>query len=247
MDGYYPSCKECKKKTKGLTKQKDPEKWKRLKRESDERNKGHIKEYRKKYQKEYYEKNRNSIIQRTSNYRKENPQVQRRASEKYRKANLGKSRNQYRNYYWSNLEMRRSLAKRWRKENPEKAREQKRRHYERMKEDPQFKLIRSIRRGIWRSLKGIKSTHITLLDFSIADLKKHLESQFKSGMSWDNYGDWHIDHKIPIAAFNFSIPKHPDFTRCWSLKNLQPLWAKENCSKQGKLPDAGFQPSLKME
>ena len=62
-------------------------------------------------------------------------------------------------------------------------------------------------------------------------------------MIWGNYGDWHIDHKIPISAFNFTKPEHEDFKRCWALSNLQPLWAKDNISKNAKL-EKHFQPSL---
>lgn len=48
------------------------------------------------------------------------------------------------------------------------------------------------------------------------------------------YG-WHIDHKLPVASFNFDSPEHLDFKKCWALENLQPLWAKENISKGAKV------------
>jgi hypothetical protein len=62
-------------------------------------------------------------------------------------------------------------------------------------------------------------------------------------MTWENYGDWHIDHKIPVSAFNFSKASDIDFKRCWKLSNLQPLWAAQNVSKGNKL-ERPFQPSL---
>jgi len=52
-----------------------------------------------------------------------------------------------------------------------------------------------------------------------------------------------LDYKIPVSVFNFTTPEHEDFTRCWSLKNLQPMWAKENMSKSAKL-EKHFQPRL---
>lgn len=87
-----------------------------------------------------------------------------------------------------------------------------------------------------------------LLGFTFDDLKAHLERQFKPGMSWSNYGlgGWEIDHKVPISAHNFSSPDDIDFKRCWALSNLQPLWASENRSKQGRL-DHPFQPSLLLQ
>ena len=73
-----------------------------------------------------------------------------------------------------------------------------------------------------------------------------LEKKFKPGMTWENHGTvWHIDHKIPIAVFNFEKPDDIDFRLCWSLKNLQPLEASENMSKNDTI-DAPFQPSLAM-
>jgi len=86
----------------------------------------------------------------------------------------------------------------------------------------------------------------TLVDFSLSQLKKHLERKFKPGMTWENYGEWHIDHKIPLAVFNFNSPDDLDFKRAWTLKNLQPLWATEN-RKKGPRIDNPFQPALRLK
>jgi hypothetical protein len=64
-------------------------------------------------------------------------------------------------------------------------------------------------------------------------------------MTWDNYGEWHIDHIIPISAFNFNSPEDFDFKRCWALKNLRPIWAHDNLIKQARL-SSPFQPGLAM-
>ena len=64
-------------------------------------------------------------------------------------------------------------------------------------------------------------------------------------MSWENMDEWHIDHIIPKSAFNFETYKDMDFKRCWSLSNLQPLWAGENSRKHNHLEKA-FQPSLRI-
>jgi len=83
-----------------------------------------------------------------------------------------------------------------------------------------------------------------LVDYTIDQLKEHLEKKFRPGMTWDNYGTfWEIDHKIPKAIFNFGRPEDIDFRLCWSLKNLQPLEASKNKSKKAKI-DKPFQPSL---
>ena len=84
--------------------------------------------------------------------------------------------------------------------------------------------------------RGIKKTNQTfsLLGYTKYELKEHLESQFTDGMSWDNMSDWHIDHIRPVASFNYDSTDHPDFKKCWSLNNLQPMWAKDNMSKGAK-------------
>ena len=68
-----------------------------------------------------------------------------------------------------------------------------------------------------------------LLGCSIPELRLHLESQFKSGMSWDNYGTWHIDHIRPCASFDLLKPEEQ--RSCFHFTNLQPLWARDNLKK----------------
>ena len=90
-------------------------------------------------------------------------------------------------------------------------------------------------------------TWLKLVDFTLNQLRAHLEKQFKDGMTWERFlkGEIHIDHITPISAFNFSSPEHIDFKRCWALSNLQPLWAKDNLSKKDKIQKP-FQPTLKI-
>jgi len=75
---------------------------------------------------------------------------------------------------------------------------------------------------------------LDLLGCSIEQLKLYLEQQFKTGMSWDNYGmyGWHIDHIKPCSSFDLSNPAEQKI--CFHYTNLQPLWAKENLSKGKK-------------
>ena len=72
-----------------------------------------------------------------------------------------------------------------------------------------------------------------LVGCSIDQLKQHLEFQFKPGMTWNNYGKWHVDHKKPCASFDLSKPSEQ--RKCFNWKNLQPLWAEENLSKGARL------------
>lgn len=74
----------------------------------------------------------------------------------------------------------------------------------------------------------------TLVGYSVHDLMAHLESQFQLGMTWENYGQWHIDHIRPVASFSFVGPEDRAFKECWALSNLRPLWAAENIRKGNK-------------
>lgn len=75
----------------------------------------------------------------------------------------------------------------------------------------------------------------TLINFTLNDLKDHLQNLFQPGMTWDNYGKWHIDHIKPISSFNILSYDDQDFKICWDLKNLQPLWAEDNRKKSNKV------------
>lgn len=91
----------------------------------------------------------------------------------------------------------------------------------------------------WEKLKrecGFKSNKtIRLLGCSMIELSRHLESQFKSGMNWENYTfrGWHIDHIQPICSFN--LTKEEEQKKCFHYTNLQPLWWYENLSKGGRI------------
>src|SRR5208337_2959784 len=96
-------------------------------------------------------------------------------------------------------------------------------------EDPIYRLSFNIGRNIHSSLKRKTRSHWeTFLGYNIYELRKHLESLWLQGMSWKNYGKWHVDHKIPESWWIYESPEDDEFKKCWSLANLQPLWATDN-------------------
>lgn len=107
----------------------------------------------------------------------------------------------------------------------------------RRRNDPVFRLNCNISTAIYQSLKGNKNGQPweKLVGYDCKELKKYLEAQFKDGMTWDNYGKWHLDHRIPVSLFNITGIKSKGFKKCWQLSNLQPLWEKENLEKSNKL------------
>lgn len=74
---------------------------------------------------------------------------------------------------------------------------------------------------------------LELLGCSGKEFCAYLEKQFVSGMSWKNYGKWHVDHIIPCAKFDLS--KSEQQAICFHYTNLQPLWAVDNIKKKDKV------------
>lgn len=72
------------------------------------------------------------------------------------------------------------------------------------------------------------------LGYTVDELRTHIERQFVKGMGWHNKGEWHIDHIVPVSAFDVDGVEHPDFNVCFGLPNLRPMWANDNLRKNGK-------------
>jgi 5-methylcytosine-specific restriction endonuclease McrA len=190
-------------------------------------NKGYGKKYQEKfhrehpeknaeYQRKFYKQNKNKIKIYMEKYRKDNKEILNRYSNQYRKNNKEKQNKRARN---------------------------------RRRIDLKYNLDNRIRVAIWQSLKGNKNGRHWegLVGYSLNDLMKHLIKTIPEGYIWQDYfeGKLHIDHIIPISAFNFTKPEHIDFKRCWALNNLRLFPAKENHIKYNKL-NKPFQPSLKI-
>ena len=83
------------------------------------------------------------------------------------------------------------------------------------------------------ALKGAVKAGSSVQDLgcTVEELKAHIESQFKDGMTWSNHGvdGWHIDHIVPLASFD--LTNRDQFLKAVNYTNLQPLWAFDNLSK----------------
>ena len=134
----------------------------------------------------------------------------------------------------------------WRENNPDKVKEYRKKYSksESYKEDRKNWHISFKKRSphilAWRSIlinslkrmgKKKEDETIKLLGYSALELKEYIESLFVEGMSWDNYGEWHIDHIKPVSSYEQDTPV--DVVN--SLENLQPLWAFDNLSKGNKI------------
>ena len=99
-----------------------------------------------------------------------------------------------------------------------------------------YKIKKNLRRRVNDAIKNNRKSAKTLelLGCTVTEFKQHLESQFQSGMSWDNYGiiGWHIDHIIP--CYKFDLSKSSQQRECFHYTNQRPLWAKDNLSRPRK-------------
>jgi len=97
-------------------------------------------------------------------------------------------------------------------------------------------MIDNLRTGLRYAMNGTYKPKRTmeLLGCSRKQLKKHLSAQFTEGMTPENYGEWHMDHIIPVSSFDHHDPEQVAI--CWHYTNLQPLWAEDNLRKSDKLP-----------
>lgn len=164
--------------------------------------------------KEYRERNPEAAAAATANWAKSNPDKRLAKNQRWSAANPGRAT---------------ELARRWQQENPDRHRANQRRYVER----PAIRLHRSMRERMAKCFRGTLRT-FDRLGYTRDQLMAHIERQFASGMSWQNYGDWHVDHIRPLASFTITGEDCPEFKAAWCLSNLRPLWAAENLAKRAK-------------
>ena len=134
---------------------------------------------------------------------------------------------------WSATDKGRASRQRWRANNPDRERA----HSAKRRSTAKGRLENSFRSQINASIvKGSKAGRRTfaILGYTSDELKRHLGRQFVGRMSWKNYGEWHVDHILPLAMFHYCTPDDADFQAAWSLSNLRPLWSGQNFSKSAK-------------
>ena len=167
----------------------------------------------KKIGKEYYKKNRKQLIKKQAEYYSNNKDK----AILYREKNKDKKALYNKTYKAANLS---------------KTRKQETKRYQ---EDIQFRLKKILRSRLRAALKNNqkKGSAVKDLGCTIDFLKNYLENQFAPGMTWENQGEWEIDHIIPLSAFDLQDPKQ--LKKACHYKNLQPLWKHENLKKSNKL------------
>ena len=130
-------------------------------------------------------------------------------------------------WHAANPSKRREYQQRLKNLNPERFRE----YSKRSMSKPGNRIANNLRNRL-RKIVNRKGGTVTstLTGCNATTLKMHLQSQFKRGMTWGNYGTaWHVDHIVPCAKFDLSIKSQQQ--ACFHFSNLRPLFAQENLAK----------------
>ena len=155
-------------------------------------------------------------------YKQNNLEISREKNRNYERKNKDKAKIRNKKWYAKNREIAIKKSANWKNENRERYRELSRENVKIKRKTCLKFLIKDKMRSLLRRCRVNKNdrTH-NMLGYTWELLKKRLECQFTDGMSWSNYGEWHIDHKKPVSAFDLNTPAHIINALC----NLQPLWA----------------------
>lgn len=212
-DGYRNTCTKCRIE---------------INKEWINKNKNKVKEYKEKwlynnkeYRKNYYQNNKEIITIKNKKWVNKNKDKVKENKKNYYQNNKNKWKNIIRTK--EQIELRNKTISIWTKN--------------KKKTDPLFKLKCNIRTNIGGAIKRQGYTKKTktfqLLGCTYEEFKEHLEKQFTKGMTWDNYGKWHLDHIYPVSL----AKDEEELIRLNHYTNFQPLWAIDNHKKSNKIID----------
>ena len=149
-------------------------------------------------------------------------------------------------WYSKNKDVHQKNGKKWIKKNIDRVRQYRKDyaennrlkinkyHRDRIRDNVRLKIETNIGRLLNFSIKEkkLRKSLTEVMNYSIDDLIKHLESQFDNKTTWDNYGSyWHIDHIKPRNLFKYKTTRDKEFKECWALENLRPLERIANLSR----------------
>jgi len=125
----------------------------------------------------------------------------------------------------------------WARNNEKRNTARRKNLQKRRDEDTQYRMKMALHVRLYDAVKrqkGVKSSKtLELLGCTVDQLQTFIGAEFTEGMTWENYGEWHIDHIRPCASFNLENPEEQK--KCFHWTNLQPLWAADNLAKSDRL------------
>jgi len=196
------------------------------------------------------EEARRRDLERKRNYYQRNKEAHAERSRAWALKNSEKVKADHARYYQENKEVLSQKNKEYQKKNWDWLLPKKNELKNKSRaNNPEYRLILNMRERIRfavKTAKGFKKQRTReLLGCSAQFLIGYLEAKFEIGMSWENYGEWHIDHIIPCAAFDLKNLQAQE--ECFHYTNLQPLWKEDNLKKLDRLPDGSFGRNNKLE
>lgn len=192
--------------------------------------------------KKYYTKHKSKILAKQGVYYDKNKTNISIKHKRYYKKNVGEIKLRSHNYYVKNSDKIKVRVLQNQKDKPELARARVRKwkhktNYDtvRLQSNIQARIAHNLRTRLRSAIHNNQKVGSAVRDLgcSIDCLKKRLEAKFQPGMSWLNYGAWHIDHVKPLDSFD--LTDHGQFLRAVNYTNLQPLWKADNLRKGIKL------------
>lgn len=148
---------------------------------------------------------------------------------KYRYENIDKVKLRELQYREENRSKAVERTRLWRQKNKERRNKSNKDKY---RSSPQRKMEVSIRNRINKFITRKNNSSSKLIGCNIDFYVSYIENMFSKGMSWDNYGKWHIDHIKPLSKFN--LKNEDEILKAFNYKNTQPLWACDNLKKSDK-------------
>ena len=210
-------------------KQKEKETRKKYAEENKDKKKAYDKEYKKanrekinKQQREWRAKNKEKVkkYKKTESSKPDFSEKKSKYNKEYRKRNRDRLNQKSREYQQKNKDRLNTLKK----ESTKKRRDS----------DSLYNLKIVLRSRTYKAFKAVrwskseKTEKLLGTDYKTAF--QHIENLFTEGMSWENHGEWHIDHKKPLA----SAKTEEELKKLCHYTNLQPLWALDNIRKGAK-------------
>ena len=209
-----------------------------------------LKEYRDNPENKQREKKRYIEYYKDPEYKQK---IKIKGKEYYKDPNVKQRIKEYQKKYLKDPEIKnknkeRSKEYRNKPENKQRKKEWTKKQYKdpkniKKRKDPLVKLRKSISGFIYQGLKSVNLNKtpegcMKYIDYTMEELKKHIENQFENWMTWKNQGTtikgyWQIDHIIPSSLYDWSDEE--EIRKCWNLRNLRPLCSITNVSKYNNL------------
>lgn len=187
-----------------------------------------ISDERKAYLREYRQKNREILAAKNKEYAEANGERRKAQQAEYREQNRQKINERARDYASRVAHKKRSYMQEWCKQNQERLREKRVARY---KTDPSYRVRINLRNRLNAAIRvGCKAgSAVRDLGCTIEDFMSYIAAQFLPGMSWENWGEWHLDHIKPLSAFD--LTNRNQFLAACHYTNMRPLWAADNLRK----------------